>query len=63
MRKNAEQKTEPTRTIHHTETGHSVDRAELLRSERVQKVISEVADKLKVPRTVESAGTTSESTL
>lgn len=62
MRKNAERTTEPTRTIHHTETGHSVDRAELPRSERVQKVISEVADKLKVPRTVQSAGPTSEST-
>ena len=48
MRKDAEQKTEPIRTIHHTESGHSVDRAELLRSERVRKVISEVADKLKV---------------
>ena len=31
MRKDAEQKTEPIRTIHHTESGHSVDRAELLR--------------------------------
>ncbi len=60
--KDAEQKTEPVRTIHHTESGHSVDRAQLLRSERVRKIISEVADKLKVPRTVESRGTTSKST-
>lgn len=49
MRKNAEQKAEQTRTIRHTESGgHSVDREELLRSEKVRKVISEVAVKLKV---------------
>ena len=55
MRKDADTKTEPVRTIHHTVGGgHSVDRAELLRSERVRKVISEVAEKLKVSRTVET---------
>ena len=48
MQKNAKQKAEPTRTIHHTVSGgHSVDRAKLLRSERVRKVISEVADKFR----------------
>ena len=48
MQKNAKQKAEPTRTIHHTVSGgHSVDRAELLRSKRVRKVISEVADKFR----------------
>ena len=53
----------PCRTIHHTESGgHSVDRAELLQSERVRKVISEVADKLKVPRTVKAQASTSKST-
>ncbi len=57
MRKDAKQKIKPVRTIHHTESGHSVDRAELLRSERVRKIISEVADKLKVSGTVESRGT------
>ena len=62
MPKDTERNTEPIRTIHHTESGNSVDRAELLRSERVRKVISEVADKLKVTRAVESRSTTSEST-
>lgn len=62
MRKDAKQKTEPVRTIRHTESGHSVDREELLRSERVRKIISEVAEKLKVSGTVESRGTTSKST-
>ena len=62
MPKDTERNTEPVRTIRHTEGGHSVDRAELLRSERVRKVISEVADKLKVTRAVESRRTTSEST-
>ena len=47
--KDAGQKTQPKRTIRHTVSGgHSVDRAELLRSDRVRKVISEVAEKLKV---------------
>lgn len=55
MRKDVETKTEPVRTIHHTDGGgHSVDRAELLRSERVRKVISEVAEKLKVARPAEA---------
>ncbi len=41
--------TQPKRTIRHTVSGgHSVDRADLLRSPRVQKIISEVAEKLKV---------------
>ena len=63
MQKNAKQKAEPTRTIRHTVSGgHSVDRAELLRSERVRKVISDVATKLKVPRAVESQGSTPKST-
>ena len=49
MQKDAEQNTQPKRTIRHTVSGgHSVDRAELLKSDRVQKVISEVAEKLKV---------------
>ena len=49
MQKDAEQKTQPKRTIRHTVSGgHSVDRAELLKSDRVRKVISEVAEKLKV---------------
>ena len=61
MPKDTERNAEPIRTIHHTESGHSVDRAELLRSERVRKVISEVADKLKVTRAAESRST-SEST-
>ena len=55
MRKDENTTTEPNRTIRHTVGGgHSVDRAELLRSERVRKVISEVAEKLKVSRTVEA---------
>ena len=50
MERRAGHKTERGRTIHHTVSGgHSVDRAELLRSKRVQRVISEVAEKLKVP--------------
>ena len=62
MRNNVERKTKPIRTIRHTESGHSVDRAELLRSERVRKIIAEVADKLKVSRTVGSRDSSSEST-
>ena len=54
MPRQAQRKTEAKRTIHHTVSGgHSVDRAELLGSERVQNVISEVAQKLKVSRTAE----------
>ena len=49
MQKDAEQNSQPKRTIRHTVSGgHSVDRAELLKSDRVRKVISEVAEKLKV---------------
>lgn len=49
MQKDSGQKTQPKRTIRHTISGgHSVDRTELLQSDRVQKVISEVAEKLKV---------------
>lgn len=62
MRKNVERKTKPIRTIRHTESGHSVDRAELLRSERVRKIISEVAVKLKISRTVGSRGSSSKTT-
>lgn len=62
MRKNVERKTKPIRTIRHTESGHSVDREELLRSERVRKVVAEVAVKLKVSRTVGSRGSSSKTT-
>lgn len=62
MRKDTKQKTKTTRTIHHTEYGHSVDRAELLRSERVRKIIAEVAVTLKVSRTVGSRGSSSKTT-
>ena len=49
MQKDTDQKTQPKRTIRHTVGGgHSVDRMELLRSDRVQRVISEVAEKLKI---------------
>ena len=49
MQKDTAQETQPKRTIRHTVSGgHSVDRAELLRSDRVRKVITEVAEKLKV---------------
>ena len=48
-RKEVAQNDQPRRTVRHTVYGgHSVDRAELLRSDRVRKVISEVAEKLKV---------------
>lgn len=51
MPENADHKTEPKRTIHHTDSGgHSVDREELLRSERVRQTIAEVAARLKVSR-------------
>ena len=49
MDHNDERRTEPPRTIHHTENGgHSVDLKEILQSQRAQKLISEVAAKLKV---------------
>ena len=63
MERRAERKTERGRTIHHTVSGgHSIDRAELLRSKRVQKVISEVAEKLKVPRPAASSPPSSKQT-
>ncbi len=49
MDHDAERRTEPPRTIRHTENGgHSVDLKEILQSQRAQKLISEVATKLKV---------------
>ena len=51
MESNTKPKNEPQRTIHHTEGGgHSVDAREVLRSKRAQKLISEVASRLKVSR-------------
>ena len=41
--------TQSKRTIRHTVSGgHSVDRAELLRSDRVKEVVNEAAARLKV---------------
>ena len=52
MESNTKPKNEPPRTIHHTEGGgHSVDAREILQSKRAQKLISEVASRLKVSRT------------
>ncbi len=52
MESNTKPKNEPQRTIHHTEGGgHSVDAREILQSKRAQKLISEVASRLKVSRT------------
>ncbi len=49
MGHSAERRTEPPRTIRHTENGgHSVDLKEILQSQRVQRLIAEVATKLKV---------------
>ena len=49
MDHNAEPCTEAPRTVRHTENGgHSVDLKEILQSQRAQKLISEVATKLKV---------------
>ncbi len=49
MGHSAERRTEPPRTIRHTENGgHSVDLKEILQSQRAQRLIAEVATKLKV---------------
>ena len=54
VKRSRRQKPEPKRRIHHTETGsHSVDAREILRTERAQKLIAEVATKLKVWRSEE----------
>ena len=51
MKKARNERSEPKRTIHHTETGgHSVDAREILETERAQKLIAEVATRLKVWR-------------
>ena len=50
-----DQKSEPKRTIRHTETGgHSVDAREILQTDRAQELIKEVATRLKVRRSEES---------
>lgn len=54
VKKARNERSEPKRTIHHTETGgHSVDAREILETERAQKLIAEVATKLKVWRSRE----------
>ena len=57
MKKARSERSEPKRTIHHSETGgHSVDAREILKTERAQKLIAEVATKLKVWRGEEQDG-------
>ena len=54
VKKGRKERSEPRRRIHHTVTGcHSVDAREILRTERAQKLIAEVATKLKVWRSGE----------
>ena len=49
MPSRTEKQTEQKREIHHTVSGgHSVDPAELLRSEKVQRIIADVAERLEV---------------
>ena len=50
MKKHHDEKTEPKRTIHHTETGHSVDARDILQTKRAKELIREVAEKLEVWR-------------
>ena len=51
MKRGTDRKTEPKRTIRHTERGgHSVDARDILQSKRAQELISEVAEKLTVWR-------------